>query len=139
LTTLFKAQLLFWMLAAAMATKNFSIRILAGGHYQLTLLYDVLSAWPVIGNRANQTPIQKARLAMADGINSLQRLRTQPVPARTQVQHIRKTHELSHSYALDNAKYARALSGRSASLPERECSDRRHCDRRVLEHALHPG
>ena len=66
LLTLFKAQLLFWMLAATDGhAKNFSIRILAGGRYQLTPLYDVLSAWPVIGNRANQIPIQKARLAMA--------------------------------------------------------------------------
>jgi serine/threonine-protein kinase HipA len=66
LITLFKAQLLFWMLAATDGhAKNFSIRILAGGRYQLTPLYDVLSAWPVIGNKASQIPVQKARLAMA--------------------------------------------------------------------------
>lgn len=66
LMTLFKAQLLFWMLAATDGhAKNFSIRILAGGRYQLTPLYDVLSAWPVIGSKASQVPIQKARLAMA--------------------------------------------------------------------------
>jgi serine/threonine-protein kinase HipA len=45
--------------------KNFSIRMLTGGRYQLTPLYDVLSAWPVIGSKANQIPLQKARLAMA--------------------------------------------------------------------------
>jgi serine/threonine-protein kinase HipA len=66
LATLFKAQLLFWMLAATDGhAKNFSIRILPGGRYQLTPLYDVLSAWPVIGNKASQIPLQKARLAMA--------------------------------------------------------------------------
>jgi serine/threonine-protein kinase HipA len=66
LTTLFKAQLLFWMLAATDGhAKNFSIRILQGGRYQLTPLYDVVSAWPVIGTKANQIPLQKARLAMA--------------------------------------------------------------------------
>lgn len=66
LTTLFKAQLLFWMLAATDGhAKNFSLRILTGGRYQLTPLYDVLSAWPVIGNKVNQIPLQKARLAMA--------------------------------------------------------------------------
>ena len=66
LVTLFKAQLLFWMLAATDGhAKNFSIRILQGGRYQLTPLYDVLSAWPVIGNKANQIQLKKARLAMA--------------------------------------------------------------------------
>ncbi len=31
----------------------------------MTPLYDVLSAWPVIGRGANQLPIQDAKLAMA--------------------------------------------------------------------------
>src|SRR6185437_11493590 len=31
----------------------------------MTPLYDVLSAWPVIGSGANQLPLQDARLAMA--------------------------------------------------------------------------
>jgi serine/threonine-protein kinase HipA len=66
LETLFKAQLLFFLLAAIDGhAKNFSIRILAGGKFQLTPLYDVLSAWPVIGKRANEIPLEKARLAMA--------------------------------------------------------------------------
>jgi serine/threonine-protein kinase HipA len=66
LKTLFKTQLLFWMLAATDGhAKNFSIRILPAGRYRMTPLYDVLSAWPIIGTRANQLPYQKARLAMA--------------------------------------------------------------------------
>ena len=66
LETLFKAQLLFWMLAATDGhAKNFSIRILQGGRYQLTPLYDVLSAWPIIGKRANHLSYEKAKLAMA--------------------------------------------------------------------------
>jgi serine/threonine-protein kinase HipA len=66
LEILFRAQLLFWMLAATDGhAKNFSIRILARGHYQLTPLYDVLSAWPIIGKRANEIPLEKAKLAMA--------------------------------------------------------------------------
>src|SRR5690349_21306774 len=66
LMTLFKAQLLFHLLAATDGhAKNFSIRILAGGQFRLTPLYDVLSAWPVIGKRANELPYEKARLAMA--------------------------------------------------------------------------
>lgn len=66
LQTLFKAQLVFFLLAATDGhAKNFSIRIHAGGRFQLTPLYDVLSAWPVIGKRANEVPFEKAKLAMA--------------------------------------------------------------------------
>jgi serine/threonine-protein kinase HipA len=66
LETLFRAQILFWMLAATDGhAKNFSIRILAGGRFQLTPLYDVLSAWPIIGKRANEIPPGKIKLAMA--------------------------------------------------------------------------
>jgi serine/threonine-protein kinase HipA len=65
LRTLFRAQLLFWMLAATDGhAKNFSIRLLPQDRYQLTPLYDVLSAWPVIGRRASEIPLQKAKLAM---------------------------------------------------------------------------
>jgi len=60
------AQLAFWLLAATDGHgKNFSIRYLAGGAFEMTPLYDVLSAWPVIGRGANQLPIQDAKLAMA--------------------------------------------------------------------------
>jgi serine/threonine-protein kinase HipA len=60
------AQLAFWLLAATDGhAKNFSIHHLAGGAFELTPLYDVLSAWPVIGRGANQLPIEDARLAMA--------------------------------------------------------------------------
>lgn len=66
LETVFRAQLLFWMLAATDGhAKNFSIRILQGGGFRLTPLYDVLSAWPIIGKKANEIPLEKARLAMA--------------------------------------------------------------------------
>jgi serine/threonine-protein kinase HipA len=66
LITLFRAQLLFWMLAATDGhAKNFSIRILAGGRFQLTPLYDVLSAWPIIGKKGNEIPLEKVKLAMA--------------------------------------------------------------------------
>jgi len=66
LQTLFRAQLLFFLLAATDGhAKNFSLRILSGGRFQLTPLYDVLSAWPVIGKRANEIPLGKVKLAMA--------------------------------------------------------------------------
>jgi serine/threonine-protein kinase HipA len=66
LTTLFRSQLLFFLLAATDGhAKNFSIRLLPGTGFQLTPLYDVLSAWPVIGKKANEIPIEKVRLAMS--------------------------------------------------------------------------
>ena len=62
----FQAQVLFWMLRAIDGhAKNFSLFLLPGGSYRLTPLYDVLSAWPVIGQAAGQWPEQELRLAMA--------------------------------------------------------------------------
>lgn len=59
------AQLAFWLLAATDGhAKNFSIFLRRDGHV-LTPLYDVLSAWPIIGRGAGMLPRQKARLAMA--------------------------------------------------------------------------
>lgn len=58
-------QLAFWLLAATDGhAKNFSVFLSAGDSYRLTPLYDVLSAWPVIGHGANSLSPQKARLAM---------------------------------------------------------------------------
>lgn len=62
----FKTQILFWMLAATDGhAKNFSLSIGPGGAYWSTPLYDVLSAFPIMGNGANRLAPQKARLAMA--------------------------------------------------------------------------
>jgi len=58
-------QLAFWLLAATDGhAKNFSVFLNAGDSYRLTPLYDVLSAWPIIGQGANSLSPQKARLAM---------------------------------------------------------------------------
>src|SRR3990172_5802739 len=66
LACLLKAQLLFWMLAATDGhAKNFSIRILSQGRYQLTPLYDVISIWPIIGHGAQKISWHNARLAMS--------------------------------------------------------------------------
>lgn len=66
LTTLFNAQLVFFLMAGIDGhAKNFSIRLLRGGRLELTPLYDVLSAWPVIGKKANQIPAEKVKMAMA--------------------------------------------------------------------------
>lgn len=62
----FKAQLLFWMLCATDGhAKNFSLFLRPGGRYQLTPLYDVLSAHPVLGDGPNQISPFRARMAMA--------------------------------------------------------------------------
>jgi serine/threonine-protein kinase HipA len=66
LRVLFQSQVLFWMLAATDGhAKNFSLRILPAGRFQLTPLYDVLSAWPVVGRKANEIPVEKVRMAMS--------------------------------------------------------------------------
>lgn len=60
-----KAQLAFWLLAAPDGhAKNFSIFLKRDG-YNLTPLYDVLSAWPIIGRGPTEWAYQKAKLAMA--------------------------------------------------------------------------
>ena len=72
-----RAQLAFWFLAATDGhAKNFSIHHRRGGRFGLTPLYDVLSAWPIIGAGANRVPYQRAKLAMAvKGVNVHYRLR----------------------------------------------------------------
>jgi len=63
--TFAKAQLAFWLLAAPDGhAKNFSIFLKRDG-YRMTPLYDVLSAWPIIGNGPNEWAYQDATLAMA--------------------------------------------------------------------------
>lgn len=60
------AQLLFWLLAAPHGhAKNFSIFLERGGIYRMTPLYDILSAWAVIGNGPNMFQWRKVKLAMA--------------------------------------------------------------------------
>lgn len=66
LRTLLASQVAFWLLAATDGhAKNFSIRLQAGGSYSLTPLYDVLSAWPIIGKGKSQIAWRNAKLAMA--------------------------------------------------------------------------
>jgi serine/threonine-protein kinase HipA len=61
-----KTQILFWLLAATDGhAKNFSIFHETGGRYRLTPIYDVLSAWPVIGQGAYMFNYRNLKLAMA--------------------------------------------------------------------------
>lgn len=68
LRTLMASQILFWMLRAPDGhAKNFSIQLLAGqaSRFRLTPLYDVMSAYPVIGDGPNQWAAREVKLAMA--------------------------------------------------------------------------
>ena len=62
----FKTQLLFWMLRATDGhAKNFSIFLLPQSRFQLTPIYDVLSAWPITGDGPSKVSSHKVKLAMA--------------------------------------------------------------------------
>jgi serine/threonine-protein kinase HipA len=61
-----KAQILFWLLCATDGhAKNFSISIDAGGTFRMTPFYDVLSAYPVLGDGGSRVSAHKVKLAMA--------------------------------------------------------------------------
>lgn len=64
--TLMTAQVLFWLLRAPDGhAKNFSIQILPRGRFHLTQLYDVMSAYTVLGDGPNQWSPREIKLAMA--------------------------------------------------------------------------
>jgi len=64
--TFIKTQILFWLLSATDGhAKNFSIFLERGGQYRLTPLYDVLSAWPIVGRGPNLIHYKSLKLAMA--------------------------------------------------------------------------
>ena len=66
LRTLMASQLLFWMLRAPDGhAKNFSLHLLPGGRYRLAPLYDVMSAYPVMGDGPNHWSPRELKLAMA--------------------------------------------------------------------------
>jgi serine/threonine-protein kinase HipA len=62
----FQVQILFWMLYAIDGhAKNFSLQLHAGGRYQLTPIYDVLSAYPLLGAGGDRLSPFKVKMAMA--------------------------------------------------------------------------
>jgi serine/threonine-protein kinase HipA len=64
--TLMTAQVLFWLLRAPDGhAKNFSIELQRQGRFALTPLYDVMSAYPVIGDGPDQWNLREVKLAMA--------------------------------------------------------------------------
>ena len=61
-----KSQIAFWLLCAIDGhAKNFSLSILPLGRFKLAPLYDVLSAYPIIGHGVGKLPRQEATMAMA--------------------------------------------------------------------------
>jgi serine/threonine-protein kinase HipA len=66
--TLFKAQIVFWLLGATDGhAKNFSIRLATGGRFRLTPVYDIVSTQPSLD--ARQIGQNQMKLAMAVGTN----------------------------------------------------------------------
>jgi serine/threonine-protein kinase HipA len=64
--TAMAAQLLFWLLGAPDGhAKNFSMHILPGGRFQLTKLYEVMSAYPAMGDGPNLWSSLEIKMAMA--------------------------------------------------------------------------
>jgi serine/threonine-protein kinase HipA len=62
----YRSQILFWLLAAPDGhAKNFSLFIEGGGRFRLTPLYDVISAYPVLGKGRIQIAPQKLTMAMS--------------------------------------------------------------------------
>ncbi|WP_329956680.1 type II toxin-antitoxin system HipA family toxin [Collimonas humicola] len=61
-----RTQILFWLLCAIDGhAKNFSVFLLPEGRFRLTPSYDVLSAYPVLGNSKHQLSPKKVKMAMA--------------------------------------------------------------------------
>ncbi len=61
-----KAQILFWMMCAIDGhARNFSIFIGKGGEFSLAPLYDVLSAYPVLGHEKNKLAPERLKMAMS--------------------------------------------------------------------------
>jgi serine/threonine-protein kinase HipA len=86
--TFILAQLTFWLLAATDGhSKNFSIHLRPGTAFNLTPLYDVLSAWPIIGRGANELALHDAKLAMS--------VRSKTKHYRIRDIHARHWHELA--------------------------------------------
>jgi len=63
---LMATQILFWLMRAPDGhAKNFSVHLLPQGRFQLTPLYDVMSAYPVQGDGPGQWSPHEVKLAMA--------------------------------------------------------------------------
>lgn len=77
----FRTQLVFWMLAAIDGhAKNFSLFIGPRGAFKMTPLYDIMSAYPIMGRGPSQLDPKQASLAMAVGSKNRQYLLSEIQP-----------------------------------------------------------
>lgn len=64
--TLLASQILLWMLRSTDAhAKNFSLRLLPQSRFCLAPFYDIVSAWPLMGDGPDQWRLTSIRMAMA--------------------------------------------------------------------------
>jgi serine/threonine-protein kinase HipA len=64
----FKSQILMWLLCCPDGhAKNFSIFLLPHGQFRATPMYDIISAYPLLGGGRNQIHPKKIKMAMAVG------------------------------------------------------------------------
>jgi serine/threonine-protein kinase HipA len=60
-----RTQVLYWMLCAIDGqAKNFSLFLVAAGRYRLTPRYDVVSAFPMLGNGRGKLAVKTAKMAV---------------------------------------------------------------------------
>lgn len=113
-----RAQIVFWLLGATDGhAKNFSIFIRPGGGFELTPLYDVMSAQPLFD--AKQIRRNEMKLAMCVGDNRHYVLNTiQPRHLAQTARSARLPAELvQHIFADLIERAPRALADASAALP----------------------
>lgn len=106
----FKSQILFWLLAAIDGHgKNFSLFLKPGNNYQMTPLYDIMSAYPVMSKKGLQR--QKIKMAMClKGKNTQWKWeRIQPRHFISTAQHIKYSPQVakdSYESLIDNLESA---------------------------------
>ncbi|MDE1347511.1 HipA domain-containing protein [Vibrio aestuarianus] len=104
--------------------KNFSVHIDPGGHYQLTPFYDLLSAYPAVGNRG----LNKRKLKLAMGLQASRGYKYHI--SKICLRHIEQTasqfgisnancHEIVYAFL---AQFSSALSSIDNRFPEKEFS-----------------
>ncbi|GAJ76953.1 HipA protein [Vibrio sp. JCM 18905] len=104
--------------------KNFSVHIAPSGHYQLTPFYDLLSAYPAIGNRG----LNKRKLKLAMGLKASRGYKYHI--SKICLRHIEQTanqfgisntncHEIVSAFL---AQFSSALSSVDNRFPEKEFS-----------------
>ena len=109
--TFIKVQILFWLMGATDGhAKNFSVFLGAGGRFELTPLYDVLSAQPSVDARE----IERGDMRLAMFVGDNRHYRIDEISGRHFVQTVKRA-RLPESLALDALKEIGGESGECAS------------------------